>query len=122
MRARSAEFPRARERWAGDPPAAPELYERIESPGVETTLGDTDAEVFTFSGRPDSIVLSARTNGALVTLVDELNRNTHPISILAGTTIETHVRARRVIARNLVGGSNAALSVHGKWAARRDPE
>lgn len=116
------QYPQPRARGAEVPPAVAELYERTEGPSAETTLADTDATVFTFSGRPESIVLSARTNGALVRLTDELDRESHSLTVLPNQTVETHIRARRVIARNLVAGSNAALSVIGKWAARRDAE
>lgn len=122
MSCRCSAYPRARERDAGPAPVVGELYERAEGIAAEATLADTEALVFTFSGRPDSIVVTARSFGARVRLTDELGRESAPFTVLAGESIETHLRARKVYAANLVAGSNALLSVHGKWAARRDPE
>jgi len=94
-----------------------------ESLATSTTLGDTDAEIGRFSGVPDSIVLTASANGALVTLRQRGREGNTTIRVLAGETVETHIAADVVVARNAVALSNAVLSVVGKWAARlRPPE
>jgi hypothetical protein len=109
-------FPPDRYRPEGAEPAAVPKYERIDGPNGETTLGDSDAIVWTFSGVPDLIVLSARTNGALVKLTDRLNRETSPLTVLPGQPVYIYVGRERVTAKNLVPGSNSLLSVTGFWA------
>jgi len=106
--------PRARPRaWA---PVTHETFHRYETNG-ETTLGDTDAEVWTFSGRPDSITISARAFPALVTLTDRLSRTESTILVQVGAPLDTRISRERVIARNAIAGSNAVLNVVGKWVA-----
>ncbi|MGH7393554.1 MAG: hypothetical protein ACREM3_29485 [Candidatus Rokuibacteriota bacterium] len=118
MTCRCTAFPPLRLRAGGAAPTTTEKYERYESTPAEVTLGDTDTVVITFAGQPDSIVLEARTQGALFTLTDELGRETHAIAVQAGATQETHISRRRVLGRNLVAGMNAAAFVVGKWAER----
>lgn len=106
-----------------DPPPQPSAvprYERIDGPSGETTLGDSDATVHTFSGTPDLILLNARTNSAFVTLTDRLNRETHAVTVLVGNPVYVYVGRERVVARNLVAGNNALLSVTGFWAERNE--
>lgn len=94
-----------------------ERYERYESNEGETTLADTDATIIDFSGKPDAIILAARTNGALFTLTDRLNRETSEIVVAAGQQLTVRLAKQRVIGRNLVAGNNAAVNVVGMWAA-----
>jgi hypothetical protein len=104
----------------GAPAMTVEKYERYESTVGFVAVADDDAEVITFSGRPDSIVLHALVANCLVTLTDRLNRQTHVIPVGIGETIETHVAAERVLARENVAGGGATLSVVGKWAEPAD--
>jgi hypothetical protein len=90
-----------------------ERFHRYESTDGEVTLGDTDAEVFVFSGEPDLIVLTARTNGALFTLSDRVTHEEHAITVLAGQSLEVRLPRQRVLGRNLVGAANASVSVCG---------
>jgi hypothetical protein len=114
-------FPQLRERAPGPPPAAPIKYERIDGPADQVTLGDNDAEIFRFSGRPDSIMLSANLFGALFTLTSRLGGEPTVILVGAGETIETFVARDRVLARNAVAGSNSKVTVVGKWATLDEP-
>jgi hypothetical protein len=114
-------FPPARERAAGSPPAAALKYERIDGPAVEITVGDTDGLVFQFSGRPDSIMLSARAFPALFTLTDRLRREATVILVNVGQSLETYVARDTVLARNAVAGSAAIVTCVGKWAALDEP-
>lgn len=102
-------------------PSATLKYERIDGPTSETTLGDSDAVVFTFSGRPDSIYLATRSFPAIVTLTDRLNREQSVLLVPVGAAVETFISRERVIARNAIAGSNAILSVLGKWAELDEP-
>lgn len=97
--------------------------DRYES-NNETTLADTDATIITFSGRPDAIILQARSFPALVTLTDRMNRETSTILVQVGAALDAGISRERVIARNAIPGSNAILNVVGKWLTTRaaDPE
>jgi hypothetical protein len=114
-------YPTARERVAGPPPAAALKYERIDGPATLTTAGDTDALLFAFSGRPDSILLSAQAFGALFTLTDRLRRESTVILVPAGESIETYVARDTVLVRNAVAASNALVTCVGKWAMLDEP-
>lgn len=109
-------YPESRPRAVGALPAAALKYERIDGPASPVTVGDTDAEVFRFSGRPDTIMLAARAFSALVTLTDRLGREATTLLVPAGQSIETYIARDVVIARNAVAGSAAILSIVGKWA------
>lgn len=111
-------YPALRPERGYEGPALTEHYVSYETSNAETTLGDTDTEIIRFSGRPDSIVLTARTNGALVTIRQRGREGGTAITVPAGETIETDVRGEIILARNLVALSNAVLSVQGKWLAR----
>lgn len=115
----TAAFPPTRLRGPAGPLPLAETYERIQSFGP-STQGDADAALGTFSGAPDSIVVSAQTNGALFRLTDRLDRELDVIHVPAGASVETHVRAERVYARNAVAGANALAAAHGKWAERAE--
>jgi hypothetical protein len=114
-------FPSPRARARGAPTLIGEKYERYESTAGFVAVADTDTEVITFSGRPDSIVLHALVGAVLVTLTDRLDRQTHVIPVGIGETIETHIAAERVLARENVAAAGATLSVVGKWAEPADP-
>jgi hypothetical protein len=104
-------------RGAEGPPRLDEFVAG-ESLATATAIGDADAEVGRFSGAPDSIVLQARANGAIFTLRTRDSTSGRIIVVQSGETIETHLRAEVVLARNLTAGMNAVVAVHGKWAAR----
>ena len=108
-------------RAPGASPAAGLKYERIDGPAAPVTLGDTDAEVFRFSGRPDSIFLAARAFPAIVTLTDRLGREVTTLLVPVDAAVETYVARDRVLGRNAIAGSNAVLSVVGKWAELDEP-
>jgi hypothetical protein len=110
-------YPEQRERERGPAPHVGDKYERYEGTPAEVTLADTEAVIITFSGKPDAISLSARSFGAVVRFTDRLGRDPDNIVILPNTTVHTHMSAERVLARNLTAGSNALLSVTGKWAS-----
>jgi hypothetical protein len=109
--------PPPRERERGPAPMAGDKYERYEGTPAEVTLADTEAVIITFSGKPDAISLSSRSFGAVVRFTDRLGRDADNIVILPNTTVHTHQSAEQVRARNLTAGSNALLSVIGKWAS-----
>ncbi len=111
-------FPPERLRALTPHDASAPVYERIDGPTGLTTAGDTDAVVFTFSGKPDAIRLGARAFDALFTLDDPAGAETATILVPAGQSILTHVSRRRVQVRNAVAGSNAIVSVQGLWQAR----
>jgi hypothetical protein len=92
-----------------------EKYERYEA-SAETATTDTDAVLIDFSGRPDCIVLTARTAGALFTISDRHGRERSSIAVLAGTSQETHIGRERVLVRSLVAGTPASAHALGKWA------
>jgi hypothetical protein len=93
-----------------------EKYGRYQSTAGFVAVADVDTDVISFAGRPDSIVLQARVADVLVTLTDELDRETHVIAVVAGEPIETHIGRRRVVARERVAAGGAELFVLGKWA------
>lgn len=109
--------PAPRARGGPNPPLVSERYERSESTTSEFASADTDAAVLTFSGMVDLVRLSARTNGALFTLTDRLDRETHVVTVLPNQTEEVHYRCERVKVRNLVAGSNAAVMVTGLYGS-----
>jgi len=113
-------YPVARPRATGAAAITVEKYERYEATAGFVAVADTDTEVITFSGRPDSIVLHALVGAVLVTLTDRLDRETHVIPVGIGETIETHIGRERVLARENVAAAGATLSVVGKWAAPAD--
>lgn len=111
-------YPPPRERESNRAPGMPERFERYESPPDELTIGDALAEVFRFSGRPDSIVLAVRTNDCFVRLVNRGEAEQQEFLILESQPYETHYGAEIVMARNRLAGSNAQLNVVGKWKYR----
>jgi hypothetical protein len=113
--------PAPRPRMGPGPAVVAERHGRSEGTNGETTLADTDAVIFTASGLPDLWVITARTNGALVTLGTIANREDDSFTVLGGQTIEVRLPRRRLSARNLVGGSNAALSVNCYYAKADEP-
>ncbi len=113
-------YPPERPRPVLSAPAAVPKYERIDGPSGETTVGDTDTTVWTFSGTPDLIILSARSFGAQVTLTDRLDRETTRFTVLPGQPVYVQVGRERVTARNNVAGSAALLSVTGFWADKAE--
>ena len=90
-------------------------YERADASPL-TTLADTNSELIRFSGRPDSITLSAQAFGALFVFQDFLGRTITELHVPAGGTQESYLAADRVSARNAVAGSNSIAQAVGKWA------
>lgn len=113
-------FPAPRPRPAGAAAGTAEKYERYESTDSFIAVADADAEIITFSGKPDAITLTARVADALVTLTDRMNRERHVVVVLAGTTIDTYISRERVLARERTAGGGAELHVVGKWAEPAD--
>ena len=109
-------FPPSRGRLLGAPVKVAEKFGRYESTDGHVTLADTDAEIITFSGRPDMIRLVAHLNNANVLLTDRLNRETDHVHIHEGEVMTIRIGRDRVIARNADVGVNAQLSVEGFWA------
>jgi hypothetical protein len=110
-------YPSAREdRGREATPIVTSRFERYESTDGEVTQADALALVREFSGRADAFYIGARTNGALVQITDRLRRETHEITILAGTADWFYIPGDTVMGRNLVAGSNAALSVTAAFA------
>jgi len=97
-----------------------ERYERYEATAGFVAVANADAEVITFSGKPDCIVLRALVADVLATLTDRLNRQTHVIPVGINETVTTYVAAERVLARENVADAGATLSVVGKWAEALD--
>jgi hypothetical protein len=95
------------------PPRGPERAERYEGPDAPVQLTTSDAEVIAFSGLPDSILVTAHVQDAIVTLTDELGRDGYPIRVPAGTTVETRIARRRVVARAVAAGG--LLTVVGRY-------
>lgn len=114
-------YPAPRERPWPAPVAAVPRYGRLDGPTTPTTLADTDATVWTFSGRPDKIILSARAFPALVTLTDRLNRETTVLLVPTDATVPVELARERIIARNAVPGSNSVLGVIGLWGESDEP-
>jgi hypothetical protein len=113
-------YPAARERGWSEPPAQASRFPRYESMAADVASIDTDAELITFSGRADSVRLSARTNGARFTLTDRLNRETHFVVVLAGLTDTVDIPCERVLVRSHVAGAAASCFVTGMFAAPAD--
>jgi len=114
-------FPPLRERAPGPPPAAMLKYERVDGSSAEFTSGDTDTLAFAFSGRPDSILLSARAFPALFTLTSRLGGETTVILVPVNETVETFTARDTVLVRNAIAGSNALVTVVGRWAEQDEP-
>lgn len=110
-------YPVSRWRAQEFAPAIGERFGRIESSYPEVNAGDTDTDVFIFSGIPDLIRLHARSNGALFTLTDRLGRETHEVLVRPNDTQDVRLGRQVVVARNLVGGSVAIVFVEGYYAA-----
>lgn len=86
------------------------------------TVGDTDGEVLTFSGYPDSIILAAQAFGVIFTLQDFMRREITEVLVPAGNVVETFQRARRVMARNAVAESVGLAMATGQWAELYEAE
>jgi hypothetical protein len=113
--------PAPRPRIFAATPIVAERHGRTEGTDGEVTLADTNAVIFTASGLPDLWVLTARTNGALVVMDDIAAREDDAITVLAGFPVQVRLPRRRIQARNLVAGSNAALSVTAYYAQPGEP-
>lgn len=110
-------YPLPRRTGALEPGFTSEKYYRMESSGVEITVGDTDAVVFTFSGYPDKIHLHTRTNSALVTLTDRFSGESDEVIVNPNNPDSYFLPRNVVIARNLVALSAALLFVEGYYLA-----
>lgn len=110
-------YPAQRSRAASRSFGTTERFGRYESPTTEFTCADTDATVIDFSGTPDAIYVEARLFSALVKLSDRLGRETSYFAIPVGQGIWLPIARDRVIAKNLVAGSNAAIWVTGAYAS-----
>ncbi len=116
-----ADYPAPRPRPEGARPGLVEKYERYQSTEGFLAVADTDTEVITFAGRPDSIVLTARVADAIVTLRSRWGSETDEFPVLAGATLETRLSAEVVFARERVAAAGAELFVVGKWAQPTAP-
>ena len=114
-------YPAQRERAPGAPPAAMLKYERIDGTPAEFTSGDTDTVAFAFSGRPDSILLSVRAFPALFTMTSRLGGESTVLLVPVNETVETFTARDTVLVRNAIAGSNALVTVVGKWAQLDEP-
>lgn len=111
-------YPAPREAYSRSAgPAAGIRYERAQGSG-QVTAADTISTLILFSGRPDSIVLTAHENGAIFTLSDKLGRDSVEILLGADASHETFIGYEKVQVRNHAAGSNAHVSATGKWAER----
>jgi len=109
-------YPAARVRGGDLAPAQASRFPRYESMAADVASINTDVELITFSGRADSVRLSARTNGARFTLTDRLERQTHFVVVLAGETNTVDIPCERVLVRSHVAGAAASCFVTGMWA------
>lgn len=108
--------PRLRERPRSEAPKIDVKYGRYESTDAEVAVTDTDADILRCSGTPDSVRLTARTNGALFTLTNLDQSEDHTVAVLPNTSATVHVGRRLVRVRNLVAGSAAAAFVEAYYA------
>lgn len=111
-------YPRAaKARGVVPTPVASDRFQRAEASSL-TTLGDTNAAVVTFSGRPDAVRLSAQAFGAIFVLNDLEGRQLTEVHIPAGGSEMVPLNPRNITARNAVAGSNAIVMAVGLWAER----
>jgi len=113
--------PPPRPRVGAGAPAVAERYGRSEGTNGEVAVTDADAVIFTASGLPDLWVITARTFGALITLGTIADREDDSFTVLPGQTIEVRLPRRRLVARNLVAASAAALSATVYYAKADEP-
>jgi hypothetical protein len=92
-----------------------ESFERVESSG-EVTVGDTQANLWTFSGWPDQIDIIVRANPVTIVLLDDATRELARFVVQAGAPYQTQIRAHTVAAFNTTAGSAAKVCVLGKWS------
>ncbi len=116
----TATYPPPRPRARGRGPAIAERFDRYESTGGEITIGDTNSEVLRCSGRADLFILTAKTNGALFTLTDRVGTELDELTVLPGVPERVRIGRSIVLARNLVAGNNAAVSVLAAFATPAD--
>jgi hypothetical protein len=114
-------YPIPRDRPAPALPVVAENYHRFDSTNGEVAVADAIATIIEFSGEPELIRITCRTNGAVVTLTDANGIEDRPAVILPNTTQDFRIPRRLVRARNLVPGSNAAISVSAFFARLREP-
>ena len=109
-------FPEARPREM--PPAATltDQFREQQTSGGFVTVGDTDAEVLVFSGRPDRVEVVVELNDVILSLRDRTRRVSDEITLRAGQRYEWQVRGDRLVARNATAGLNARVQVVGQWA------
>lgn len=117
----SAVYPAPRERERGAAPGAALKYMRLDGPMADVTLGDTFAEVYRFSGRPDVIWVGVRAFPAMFRFTDRLSRETSVLQVPVDQVIELHLSRDVVEARNCIPASNAVVTVTGGWAQRDEP-
>ncbi len=117
---RSVRYPEQRARLLTPHDESAPVYERIDGPAGLVTAGDTDAVVFTFSGKPDAIYLASRAFDAIFTLDDPAGAEQSVVLVAAGDSVLTYISRRRVQVRNAVAGSNAIVNVAGLWQARAE--
>jgi hypothetical protein len=108
-------FPRCR--CDARPPSSgrtAERYGRAEASAV-TTAADTDTELVHFSGRVDTVTLTAHDFAAVFILRDDTGRELVEYFVDAFGVHESHVACNRVSVRNHVAGSAAHVQAVGKW-------
>jgi len=112
-------YPAARPEARGDgqPLVAPR-YERAET-SIEATSTDPDALLIQFSGRPDAIDLTVRTNAVMFTLQDDMGVQLAALVVQPGTTYQSALSANRVLIRSATAGAAGLAQAIGKWTTHR---
>ena len=95
-------------------------YERYQVvSGAAGTLGAL-REIGRFSGTPDAIDVLAVGGDALVQFQDQLGQGGSSFRLVAGTTLQTQLSYRMVVAANVIDAAQATIFATGKWANPRE--
>ncbi len=109
-------YPAPRER-AGSPPAllTDRFWQSQTSAGF-VAVGDADAELFVFSGRPDRVEIIVELNDVIVSLRCRARDEADEVTLRAGQAYTFARTGERVIARNAIAGAAGRIQVIGSWA------
>lgn len=108
-------YPAPRDRLNGPEGLPTDVWERVESTDGYVAVGDTDATIYTFSGRPPRVEILVETHDAIVTLRTTGRQQVKTVTIRAGQSWTADVAVNSIVARNATAGLAATCQVIGRY-------
>lgn len=109
-------WPAPRERPGHGPATLTDRFRESQTTGGFRAVGDADAEVIVFAGRPDRVLIVVELNDVIVSLRDRARDEADEVTLRAGQSYLFERRGERVVARNATAGEPGRVQVIGSWA------